>query len=436
MTAVQYTQQLAGRALIFASAMFAANFSVWTLYAVLGVEIRGQLDLSATEYGVLLAAPILSGALLRFPAGFLVEYFSAKKLILLQMLLLLPVLFLLPFIGSYGAHLLAGLWLGISGVSFVLGIRYISPWFERGRQGTAMGIFGAGNAGAAITLALAPAIQNWFGREWIGPAYGAGIILMMVLFEFFAPEETRYMRSRGKPDLRSHLKPLTQIRVWRYGLYYYFVFGSFLALLLWLPNYYLSVYQVSTPVAMALTLLFVALSSSLRALGGWFADRYGARTVNWSVFWTCLVCLFFLSYPPTSMTIHGVERDVHLNIEVGIELFTLLLLVIGIAQGFGRASVYKALHDNFPAHMGSVGGTVATIGALGGFTLPVLFGIAQDLVGIHSAAFMLLYGVLAICMLVMYLAIQRENYMQRLQYAQQNNFLLEETSEAEALPDR
>ncbi|WHI44666.1 hypothetical protein QT397_04145 [Microbulbifer sp. MKSA007] len=126
----------------------------------------------------------------------------------------------------------------------------------------------------------------------------------------------------------------------------------------------------------------------------------------------------------------------HLNIEVGIELFTLLLLVIGIAQGFGRASVYKALHDNFPAHMGSVGGTVATIGALGGFTLPVLFGIAQDLVGIHSAAFMLLYGVLAICMLVMYLAIQRENYMQRLQYAQQNNFLLEETSETEALPDR
>ncbi|WP_444908466.1 MFS transporter [Microbulbifer sp. TRSA005] len=433
---MQYTQQLAGRVLIFASAMFAANFSVWTLYAVLGVEVRGQLDLSATEYGILLAAPILSGALLRFPAGLLVEYFSAKKLILLQMLLLLPVLLLLPYIESYGEHLLAGLWLGISGVSFVLGIRYITPWFERRQQGTAMGIFGAGNAGAAITLALAPAIQNWLGREWIGPIYAVGILLMVVLFEFCAPEETRYMRSRNKAKIQHHLRPLMQIKVWRYGLYYYFVFGSFLALLLWLPNYYLAVYEVSTQVAMALTLLFVALSSSLRALGGWFADRYGARTVNWSVFWTCLVCLFFLSYPPTSMTIHGVERDVHLNIEVGIELFTLLLLVIGIAQGFGRASVYKALHDNFPAHMGSVGGTVATIGALGGFTLPVLFGIAQDLVGIHSAAFMLLYGVLAVCMLVMYLAIQREQYQQRLAFARQNNFLHEDTSNSAALPDR
>ncbi|MFA0813233.1 MFS transporter [Microbulbifer epialgicus] len=433
---MKYTQQLAGRALIFASAMFAANFSVWTLYAVLGVEIRGQLDLSATKYGILLAAPILSGALLRFPAGLLVEYFSAKKLILLQMLLLLPVLFLLPYIESYGAHLLAGLWLGISGVSFVLGIRYISPWFERRRQGTAMGIFGAGNAGAAITLALAPAVQNWFGREWIGPAYGFGIVVMILLFEFCAPEETRYMRSRVRADIRNQLRPLIQIKVWRYGLYYYFVFGSFLALLLWLPNYYLSVYKVSTPAAMALTLLFVALSSSVRALGGWFADRYGARTVNWSVFWVCLVCLFFLSYPPTSMTIHGVERDVHLNIEVGIELFTLLLLVIGIAQGFGRASVYKALHDNYPGHMGSVGGTVATIGALGGFTLPVLFGIAQDLVGIHSAAFMLLYGVLAICMLVMYLAIQREGYQQRLVFARQNNFLHDADRSSATLTDR
>ncbi|MFS1525441.1 MFS transporter [Microbulbifer sp. 2304DJ12-6] len=433
---MQYTQQLAGRALMFASAMFAANFSVWTLYAVLGVEIRAQLALSATEYGILLAAPILSGALLRFPAGLLVEYFSAKNLILLQMLLLLPVLFLLPSITSYSAHLLAGLWLGISGVSFVLGIRYISPWFERRQQGTALGIFGAGNAGAAITLALAPAIQNWFGREWIGPVYGFGILLMLFLFWFFAPEETRYMRSRGKRALADHLKPLLEIRVWRYGLYYYFVFGSFLALLLWLPNYYLAVYGVSTPVAMALTLLFVALSSSLRALGGWFADRYGARTVSWSVFWTCLVCLFFLSYPPTSMTIHGVARDVQLNIEVGIELFTLLLLVIGIAQGFGRASVYKALHDNYPAHMGSVGGSVATIGALGGFTLPVLFGIAQDLVGIHSAAFMLLYGVLAVCMLVMYLAIQRERHQQRLAFARQNNFLFDQAEDTAVLPDR
>ncbi|WP_308367332.1 MULTISPECIES: MFS transporter [unclassified Microbulbifer] len=420
---MQYTEQLAGRALVSATAMFAANFSVWTLYAVLGVSIRDQLNLSATEFGVLLAAPMLSGALLRFPVGLLAERFSAKKIILAQALSLLPILLLLPRVHSYSGHLLAGLWLGISGTAFVSGIRYISPWFDRRRQGTAMGIFGAGNAGAAVTLALAPAIENWLGREMVGPVYGAAMFIAILLFAYWAPEEIPYMRSRRRSELEFHLRPLSEIRVWRFGLYYYFVFGSFLALLLWLPQYYLDAYGVSTQTAMALTLLFVALSSTVRALGGWFADRYGARAVNWSVFWTCLVCLFFLSYPPTSMTIHGIERDVQIELEVGIELFTLLILVIGIAQGFGRASVYKIVYDNYPRYMGSVGGAVATIGALGGFSLPVMFGIAQDIVGIHSAAFMLLYGVLAVCMLAMYLALQRERALQRLEFARQHNFL-------------
>lgn len=423
---MQYSDRLASRALTIATAMFAANFSVWTLYAVLGVSLREQLQLSATEFGVLLAAPMFSGALLRFPLGLLVERFSARKTMLLQTVLLLPLLFLLPRIHSFPGHLLAGLWLGISGTAFVSGIRYISPWFEGRQQGAAMGIFGAGNAGAAITLALAPAIENWLGRDMTGPLYGAGLLVMILVFALWAPEETRYMRSRHRTGMGFHLRPLAELRVWRFGLYYYFVFGSFLALLLWLPHYYLDAYGVSTREAMALTLLFVAVSSSVRALGGWFADRYGARAVNWSVFWTCLVCLFFLSYPPTSMTIHGVERDVQLNIEVGIELFTLLILVIGIAQGFGRAAVYKIVYDRYPQHMGSVGGTVAAIGALGGFSLPVMFGIAQDIVGIHSAAFMLLYGVLALCMLVMYLTAQRERIQQRLMFARQHNFLRED----------
>ena len=423
---MQYTERLAGRALVATTAIFAANFSVWTLYAVLGVSIADQLQLSATRFGLLLGAPMLSGALLRFPVGLLAELVSGKKLLLLQTVLVIPILLLLPRIHGYGGYLLAGLWLGISGASFAAGIRYISPWFEGRQQGMALGIFGAGNAGAAITLSLAPAIAAWFGAEMIGPLYAAGLLAVAVLFAFWAPEETRYMRSRRRKDIRFHLRPLGELRVWRFGLYYYFVFGSFLALLLWLPQYYLEVYGVSTRTAMALTLLFVAVSSSVRALGGWFADRYGARAVNWSVFWTCLVCLFFLSYPPTSMTIHGVQRDVHLEIEVGIELFTLLILVIGIAQGFGRAAMYKIVHDKYPQHMGSVGGTVATIGALGGFSLPVMFGMAQDIVGIHSAAFMLLYGVLAVCMLAMYLAVQRDGLQQRLLFARQHNFLRED----------
>jgi NNP family nitrate/nitrite transporter-like MFS transporter len=160
-----------------------------------------------------------------------------------------------------------------------------------------------------------------------------------------------------------------------------------------------------------------------RAAGGWFADRFGARTVNWSVFWICLVCLFFLSYPPTTMIIHGVEKDVNIYIELNVWIFTALLLVIGLAQGFGRASVYKLINDYYPEQMGSVGGMVAMLGALGGCTLPVLFGMAVDWVGVYSACFMLLYGVLAACMLLMHLAIKRERHEQRMRDAIANNFL-------------
>ena len=123
------------------------------------------------------------------------------------------------------------------------------------------------------------------------------------------------------------------------------------------------------------------------------------------------------------MTIHGVEKDVQLSIELNVWLFTALLLVIGLAQGFGRASVYKLINDYYPEQMGSVGGLVAMIGALGGCTLPVLFGLSVDIVGVHSASFMLLYGVLAICMLMMFLAIQRERYQQRILEANRYNFL-------------
>jgi len=116
-------------------------------------------------------------------------------------------------------------------------------------------------------------------------------------------------------------------------------------------------------------LFFVATSSMVRALSGWFADRYGGRAVNWTVFWICLVCLFFLSYPPTTMTIHGVTTDVHLSIDINLWLFSGLIFIIGLAQGFGRASVYKTIYDYYPNQMGSIGGFVAAIGALGGCTL-------------------------------------------------------------------
>ncbi len=420
---MEFHETQARRVLLMATLAFSANFSVWTLYAVMGINIKESLALSSTEFGLLLASPMLTGALLRFPVGLLCEIYSCRKLFLTQMLIIIPAIFGLRWVDTYAGYLFIGLVIGISGVSFTIGIRYVTAWFERRQQGYAMGIFGAGNAGAAITLALAPLVIRYWGWESIGVFYAVGMLVMVLLFAMIAPEETPYMKKRRDRNLNHHLAPLKEIQVWRFGLYYYFVFGSFLALILWLPQYYMRAYQLDLQSAMGLTLLFVTSSSMVRALGGWFSDRYGGRAVNWSVFWVCLVCLFFLSYPPTTMTIHGVEKDVNLSIEINVWVFTFLIFVIGIAQGFGRASVYKVIYDYYPNHMGSVGGAVATIGAMGGFSLPVMFGVAVDLVGIHTACFMLLYGILAICMLVMYMSIKSEKHKKLLREAIANNFL-------------
>lgn len=414
---------LATRALWAATLAFAANFSVWTLYAVLGVNIRSELALSATEFGLLLAAPIFSGAILRWPVGYLVENRNCKSVFIWQMLLIIPPLLMLPLATSYLDYLLIGLWLGVSGVSFTIGIRYVTDWFESKFQGTAMGVFGAGNAGAAITLTFVPFIVTHLGWGYVGYCYAVGMLFIACVFALIAPKSQRFT-TEMQPDKK--VNPLTSLQVWRFGLYYYFVFGSFLALILWLPQYYMQAYQTSFTTAMNLTLLFTFVSSLVRALGGWFADLYGARAVNWSVFWICLVCLFFLSYPPTTMTIHGMKGDVEISIEVNIYLFTGLMLIIGIAQGFGRASVYKIIQNYYPTQMGQVGGFVAFLGATGGCTLPVLFGLADDLIGVYSASFMLLYGVLACCMIAMYSAQKSVLKAKRLQHAIATNFLHDE----------
>ena len=136
------------------------------------------------------------------------------------------------------------------------------------------------------------------------------------------------------------------------------------------------------------------------------SDKWGARNVNWGVFWVCLICLFLVSYPQTTYVVHGITGDHQFEIGTNLYTFTTLVFVIGIAMGIGKASVYRIIHDYYPNNMGSVGGMVGVIGGLGGFTMPILFGLASDYLDIRSSCFMLLFGVVAICMISMNISIR------------------------------
>lgn len=426
----------ARRALISSILAFAWCFAIWSLYAAVGLELAADLEFSATQYGLLVSAPILTGALLRFPAGLLTKITDPRAMWMWLMVLLIPALLLLPYAQSMLSLLTLGLWLGLSGVSFTPGIQYVSAFYPPSQQGTIMGLFGTGNAGAALSLFLVPQFTKWELPVSTGTVYALLTAFVLLFFYLYSPAMPAMTQNKtsvvttvedaSEHCLKSSLQLLKDMRLWRFSLYYYFVFGSFLALLLWLPHYYMQAYQLSASDAMTFTLFFVITSSMARALGGWLADQYGGRAVNWSVFWICLICLFILSYPPTSLVIHGIKKEVVLEININIWLFTVLIFVIGIAQGLGRASVFRTLYDYYPEQLGAAGGMVAAVGALGGCTLPLMFGLSQDLLGIHTACFMLLYGVLALCMILMFFANQQQLYQRELSLARAHNFLLDD----------
>ncbi|UCH19303.1 MAG: MFS transporter, partial [Burkholderiales bacterium] len=377
---------------------FTVNFAIWTMFSIIGIRIKAQLGLNETEFGLLVATPILTGSLVRLPLGVLTDRYGGRIVYFIQMLLVAIPTYGLAFATQYWQYLVIGLFVGLAGGSFAVGIAYTSAWFPKEKQGTAMGIFGAGNAGAAVTNLVAPLIVVAFGWRMVPQVYSIAMLVMAIIFWFFTYPDPKHEERKQKkqyPTLAQQLAPLTEARVWRFGLAYYFVFGGFVALALWLPKYYIGEYGLDLKTAAFITMFFTLPSGLIRALGGFVSDKWGGDTVTWWVFWVCIVCLFFLAYPSTTLTIHGIKGDVSVKLAVGVVLFTVLVFIVGVAQGIGKASVYRSLADYYPDNMGSVGGLVGVIGGLGGFSLPIMFGIAADATNVRSSTFMLMYAVLA-----------------------------------------
>lgn len=390
---------------------FTVNFAVWTMFAVIGIKIKAELGLNETEFGLLVATPILTGSLVRLPLGMLTDRYGGRIVYFVQMILVAIATYGLAFADQLWQYLLIGLCVGLAGGSFAIGIAYTSAWFQKERQGTALGIFGAGNAGAAVNIFAAPLIIVALGWRAVPTIYSVSMLVMAIVFWFFTypdPQHEGRKKSGKMPTLTSMLEPLKETRVWRYGLAYYFVFGGFVALALWLPKYYMAEYGLELTMAAFISLFFTLPSGVIRALGGWFSDKWGGDTVTWWVFWISIVCLFFLSYPSTTFIVHGIEGDASFDIRIGVVMFTILVFIVGIAQGIGKASVYRSLADHYSGNMGAVGGMVGVIGGLGGFTLPIMFGIAADATNVRSSAFMLMYAVLGGVMIWTWMAARSE----------------------------
>ncbi|MDO8688188.1 MAG: MFS transporter, partial [Dehalococcoidales bacterium] len=289
------------------------------------------------------------------------------------------------FVKSFPALLVLAVWAGLAGNTFSVGIAWCSAWFPPERQGFALGVFGAGNVGASLTkfigpplLAIVPA-AGFFGGlipggwRFVAFIYIFLLVGMAIAIWMAAPKPDR-IPCAERSLLEMH-NPLRYLRVWRFGFYYVAVFGAYVALSLWLPRYYVDVYGLELWLASLLTALYIFPASLLRPVGGWFSDHWGPRVVTKGAFAAMIVAGVFLSVP-------GLIKSVI--------VFALLVFLIGVAMGVGKASVYRFIPDYYPRDVGAVGGLVGLLGATGGIFFPLLFGYGETITGIHEATWIIL----------------------------------------------
>ncbi|TDE37898.1 nitrate/nitrite transporter [Antarcticimicrobium sediminis] len=398
------------RALGLSTISFTACFAVWTIFSIIGIAIKDELGLSEAQFGILVATPILTGSITRLFLGVWTEKYGGRLVFSAQMILTALATWALTLADSYTTYLIAALGIGLAGGSFIIGVAYVSRWYDAGHQGTALGIFGAGNVGAAVTKFVAPFVMVAYGWHGVAYVWAAGLAIIGVIFFLFAKDDPELVdrRKRGvrAPSMAEQFAPLRNLQVWRFSLYYFLVFGAFVALALWLPHYMIDVYSLDVKSAGMAAAVFSLSASLFRAYGGHLSDKFGARAVMYWTFGFSMILLFMLSYPPTDYVIQGKNGPIAFSTSMGLWPFIAVLFALGFFMSLGKAAVFKHIPVYYPNHVGAVGGLVGMIGGLGGFILPIGFGALLDLTGVYTSCFALLFTLVAVALGWMHLSIR------------------------------
>ncbi len=402
------------RALGLSTFAFTLCFAVWTIFSIIGIQIKDDFNLTDTQLGLLMATPILTGSISRMFLGIWTDRLGGRWVFGVLMLTTALCVYLLTFANSYYMLLVGALGVGLAGGAFIVGVTYTSAWFESKQQGTALGIFGAGNVGSAVTNFGAPFLLVALGWQGAAQVYATVIGIMGIVFIVLAKEDplTQQRRQQPKQSFWEQMAPLAELRVWRFSLYYFFVFGAFVALALWLPHYLMEVYDLSIKEAGIIAALYTIPASLFRILGGWLSDKYGARRVMYWTFIASAVCTFLLSYPSTEYIVQGVHGEIRFQFEVTLAMFVVLTFVLGFFMSLGKAAVFKHIPVYYPKSVGAVGGVVGMIGGLGGFFLPLTFGMLNDVIGVWQSVFMLLFAITVGSLWWMHFAIRRAERME------------------------
>lgn len=452
---------------------FSVCFACWTLNGVLVTYLvdKGIFNWTVVETGWLLGIPILSGSVFRLPIGILTDKYGGKIIFSVLLLLCSIPLFLLPLAASFWSFAVLSFFFGLVGTSFAVGIGYTSIWYPKNWQGRALGIFGMGNAGAAITTFIAPTLLNKFsetdpvnGWKMLPVIYASVLVLIGLLFIVFAKNKVNSGVSKTMKELMS---PLKNIRVWRFGAYYFLVFGCFVAYSQWLVPNFMNVYHTTLVMGGMFATMFSLPSGIVRAFGGYLSDKFGARKVMYWVLGSSIIISFLLMFPKMEIftagpgvlaTNNGVVTEVaadaivvngkvhkinqketsanhetaifpvknswqeivvkqnqevkkkellaqgitQIKFSANLWVYVILVILIGISWGIGKAAVYKHIPEYFPNEVGVVGGMVGLIGGLGGFVGPIIFGYLLNYTGLWTSSWIFIFVISVLCLLWMH----------------------------------
>jgi NNP family nitrate/nitrite transporter-like MFS transporter len=347
---------------------FDISFMVWVILGALANAIVPELGLNDAQKGLMVAIPLLSGALLRLVLGLLSDHIGARRTAIFGLsVTALPLLFGWLGAASFPQILLVGLLLGMAGASFAVALPLASRWYPPEYQGLAMGIAGAGNSGTALASFFAPRSAEAWGWHAVFGLALVPVALTLMVFIIFAKESVN--RPAPKP-LRDYALVLRHADAWWFCLFYAVTFGGFVGLASFLNIYFHDQFGLSRVGAGNFATLCVIAGSFLRPVGGYLADRIGGvRMLSVLYFAIAGVMLALAASPPLAIS-------------------TALLFVGMGLLGMGNGSIFQLVPQRFGREIGVVTGVVGAAGGVGGFCLPILLGGLRQVTGSYSGGFL------------------------------------------------
>lgn len=353
---------------------FDLSFAVWVLLGPLAVLIAPDLHLNAGEKGLMVAVPVLAGALLRIVNGILVGQFKPRIVGIAMQLVVIAGLASAWMFGITSFHqvLLLGVVLGVAGASFAIALPMVSYWYPPQHQGTALGLAGAGNSGTVFAALFAPMLALALG--WRNVLGLAALPLVMVLAVFiFAARNSPNCPPRK--SLADYSRLLKQTDSWWLMFFYGVCFGGFVGLSSFLPIYFHDQYKLPPVTAGYFTAACVFAGSFVRPLGGYLADRIGGTRTLSAVYAAAALILLVVSQ------------------SVLPAVPALGVLIIGMATlGMGNGAVFQLVPQRFGSDVGLMTGLVGMTGGVGGFYLAASLGYAKQFTGSYAFGFIVFAG--------------------------------------------